>query len=102
LTLDRKCPGAEWRIGNLENVFPVFVAEIRPAGKKIQFSVTARSAKPPHLHLRIRRDGDVDDDVNFVRLETAVDENSVEKFENKFEQFVFLFEDLDEDKGPTE
>ena len=106
MTFDRKWPDAKWKIGSLENVFPVFVAEIRAAGKKIRFLSTIRSAKRPVLHVRVRKtDAGETGPFKFVRLiGKVVEQNLVENSdkeenrEEKFEQLEFLLDNIGDDE----
>ena len=103
LTLEKKCRNAEWRIGKLKNVFPLFVAHIRSAGKKILFSMTTQSGKRPTLYIRtFVDDGDAENN-KFVRLkkgnveENVLDVNDSEKL-SKFEEFIFSYESEDKNE----
>ena len=106
MTFDRKWPDAKWKIGSLENVFPVFVAEIRAAGKKIRFLSTIRSAKPPVLHVRVREtDAGETGPFKFVRLiGKLVEQNFVEHSDKEedrqetFEQLEFLLDNIGDDE----
>jgi hypothetical protein len=88
--------GSNWKVGKFENVFPLFVTEIRPRNdvtKRIKVSLTINSKHPPILYVRTHSDKDDSDNESEPRhnyLNLNHDEN--EKSESNFEQFTYFLQ----------
>ena len=110
LVVERNCPKTDWKIGKFENVFPLFVTEIRTSGsgKKVQFTISAKSVLPPALFVRTysnKMDYDLKESENDSNsashkyVELTHEETSSKEVEksSKFEQFVYTFKTCDND-----
>ena len=90
--VEPKTPKVDWKIENFENIIPIFVCEIRPAGlgKKVEFSMSVNASQPPILFLRTVSD---ENNFNQVRLQGEVQQNPAEpEKSSNFEQIVFTYE----------
>jgi hypothetical protein len=92
--LEHRNPVINWKIGAFQNVFPLFVCDLRPGSNKIEFRLSIRRSTatlPPVLHLRETPIESVDGRSEFVRLEgKLVEAEDVDA--SKFDQFVFVFD----------
>ena len=99
LVVERSCPKKDWKIGQFENVFPLFVTEIQTSGsgKKVEFTISAKSVLPPALFVRtysnINESEDCSNSASHKYVQLTHEETSSKEVEksSKFEQFVYIY-----------
>lgn len=96
LILEQNSSDATWKIGDLENVIPLFLCKIPcllAENKKVQFSMYAKCTRSPVLAVRTYLDSEGSKNLRHARVSPRKPTNEAEKDSDKsgFEHFVFDF-----------